>query len=1055
VAREFGVWAARALISTRTYFSKFQFRSELLETHSVTDQLEESNMSFPKGSSQSAPQAQAKQRTISSFFGPKTTTSKSSTKLAMDTSLPAPESTQPKRPSSENIQSSHTKKRRVLSDDEDEDPITVVVPQRNRANQSNQSNKADRTSKYIFSSSAALEDRQEETVEVRKKKDVLHKKFVQKLGRPDSLAEIRRRNHVITEEDADAGADEDDQDDQEDEDQPKRKPVSTKGSGKLTPMEKQYLEIKRKHLDKVIAYQVGYKYRFWGEDARIAAKELSIVCIPGKFRFDEHPSEAHLDRFASASIPIARLHVHVKRLVTAGHKVGVVQQLETPALKKVGDNRNQPFKRELTNVYTQGTYVDEVDSPEGLDSSMSGYILCLTESNIRPGDDEKVKIGIVAVQPSIGSILYDEFEDGFMRGELETRLLHTSPCEYIIIGDLSPATHKLVKHLANSRRSAGSIKARIEYSNKSLPAEAISHISNFYADKIKNSTNTDESTQVLDKVHQLSEAVTLCLSSLIKHLTEFGLEHIFDLTTNFISFNTRTHMLLNGNTLSSLEIYESSADDSKKSSLFWTMDRTKTRFGRRLLRNWVGRPLLDKTQLEDRLEAVEEIKDDSGNAASLKYLLSLVKGDLEKTLIRIYYKRASRPEVLGFLQSFQKIASEQVTGFKSQLIKGTLNALPKVLDQILGYLERISLQAAKEDDKYAFFRDEYESKDITEQKFGIATVEHELEKHKAVAAKELGRKNVQYTTISGIEYLIEVENTKHTLSKVPASWTKISNTKKFSRFHTPTVVKLINERNQCKEKLANACDDAFSAFLGDISTNYDSLRDCIQGLAVLDCLSSLAEIASQPNYCKPEFTTTNNITITQGRHPMVEQILLDGYVPNDIALSANATEETPSALLITGPNMGGKSSYVRSIALIVIMAQIGSYVPASSATLPLMDAVFTRMGAFDNMMRSESTFMVELGETADILRQASSRSLVILDELGRGTSTHDGVAIAEAVLRELVSRKVMTLFITHYQDLARIKVPRLRNVHVKFEERGEDITFLYEIGEGMAHRSYG
>jgi DNA mismatch repair protein MSH3 len=930
--------------------------------------------------------------------------------------------------------------------------VTVVTLQQNGTTSSN---KADRTSKYIFSNLPSLENNKDQTEEERRDKESLHQKFVEKLGRADSLADIRRRNHVIVEEDADGGADEDDPNDQEEEDQPRRKTVAATASGKLTPMEKQYLEIKRKHLDKIIAYQVGYKYRFWGEDARIAAKELSIVCIPGKYRFDEHPSEAHLDRFASASIPIARLHVHVKRLVTAGHKVGVVQQLETPALKKVGDNRNQPFKRELTNVYTQGTYVDEVDSQVGLDSSLSGYILCLTESNIRPGDDEKVRIGMVAVQPSIGSILYDEFEDGFMRGELETRLLHTSPCEYVIVGDLSPATHKLVKHLANARRSAGSIKARVEYSNKSLPAEAVSHISNFYAEKIKNGTSTGEQTQVLDKVHQLSELVTLCLSALIKHLTEFGLEHVFDLTTNFISFSMRTHMLLNGNTLTSLEIYQSSADDSEKSSLFWTMDRTKTRFGRRLLRNWVGRPLLDKAQLEDRLEAVEEVKDDSDLAAWLKHLLSLVKGDLEKTLIRIYYKRASRPEVLGFLQSVQKIASEQSHVFKSKVIRSTLKALPKVLDQVLRSLEKISLQAAKEDDKYLFFREDCESEDITDQKLGIAAVEHELEEHKAVAAKDLGRKNVQYATISGIEYLIEVENTKHTLSKVPASWTKISHTKKNSRFHTPTVVKLIHERNQYKEKLANACDEAFSAFLGDISTNYEELRDCIQGLAVLDCISSLAEIASQPNYCKPEFTTTNTISITQGRHPMVEQILLDSYVPNDIELSVNATEETPSALLITGPNMGGKSSYVRSVALIAIMAQIGSYVPASSATLPLMDAVFTRMGAFDNMMRGESTFMVELGETADILRQATSRSLVILDELGRGTSTHDGVAIAEAVLRELVSRKVMTLFITHYQDLARIKVTGLRNVHVKFEERGEHITFLYEVGEGMAHRSYG
>ena len=228
---------------------------------------------------------------------------------------------------------------------------------------------------------------------------------------------------------------------------------------------------------------------------------------------------------------------------------------------------------------------------------------------------------------------------------------------------------------------------------------------------------------------------------------------------------------------------------------------------------------------------------------------------------------------------------------------------------------------------------------------------------------------------------------------------------------------------------------------------------------MLDCLLSLAEVASQSGYVKPEFADQTGIHIQQGRHPMVEQLLLDAYVPNDIALSSSETR----ALLITGPNMGGKSSYVRATALIAIMGQIGSYVPAASAKLGMLDAVFTRMGAFDNMMAGESTFMVELSETSDILKQASSRSLVILDELGRGTSTHDGVAIAHAVLSHVVQEvKCLTLFITHYQTLSGMAKAyqngELRNVHMRFTESGEDgqdITFLYEVGEGVAHRSYG
>jgi DNA mismatch repair protein MSH3 len=947
-----------------------------------------------------------------------------------------------------------------------------------------------RTSKYIFSSSAIAVDEvaEDEPESEKRRKEALHKRFVQKLGRPDSIAEIKRRNNFISEDGPAEGENGEDEEGQEDEEPaPKKGQKAKKGgaraNGKLTPMEVQYLEIKRKHMDTVILYQVGYKYRFFGEDARIAAKVLSIVCIPGKFRFDEHPSEAHYDRFASASFPIARLHVHVKRLVSAGYKVGIVRQLETAALKAAGDNRNAPFVRKLTNVYTKGTYVDDL---EGLDGPVAapagsapatGYLLCLTESNARGyGNDEKVHVGIVAVQPATGSIIYDDFEDGFMRSEIETRLLHIAPCEYLIIGDLSSATDKLIKHLSGSKSNIFGDQARVEHVEKSktMAAQAYSHITSFYADKMETSVSTSENeqaNQILDKVHQLSEHVTMCLSAMITHLTEYGLEHIFDLTKNFQPFSARTHMLLNGNTLNSLEIYTNQTDNTEKGSLFWTLDRTKTRFGKRMLRNWVGRPLLDQKKLEERTSAVEELLDGerTSQVDKIKKMLSSVKSDLEKVLVRIYYEKASRPELLSFLQVLQRVANDfhhvknpNDAGFESKMLNEAIALLPRTGEYIIQFLDRINLQAAKNDDKYSFFRDEHETEDITDHKLGIATVEHELNEHRAVAASTLGKKKVEYATVAGIEFLIEVENSPASmLKKVPASWIVISKTKKFSRFHTPEVVRMLRERDQHKEALAAACDDAFTKLLREISTLHQPLRDCIQAMALLDCIFSLAEVASQPGYVKPTFTSSTQIHVAGGRHPMVEQLLLDSYVPNDITLSNRKTTATdPNALLITGPNMGGKSSYVRSVALISIMGQIGSYVPAQSAELGMLDAVFTRMGAFDNMMRGESTFMVELGETSDILKQATPRSLVILDELGRGTSTHDGVAIAEAVLSELVERGVMTLFITHYQQLARLEdalgEKGLKNVHMRFFEEGDEkITFLYEVGDGVAHRSYG
>lgn len=961
---------------------------------------------------------------------------------------------------------------------------------------------SERTSKYLFSSSPT---RDEENVEVdedaQRRKDKLHQKFVKKLGRPDSIAEIKRRNWHITEETEEAELGAEGEDDVEDEDvapkaasKGKKGVAAKKGSSKLTPMEKQVLEIKRQNMDTLLIVEVGYKFRFFGEDARIAAKELSIVCIPGKFRYDEHSSEAHIDRFASASIPVHRLHVHVKRLVAAGHKVGVVRQLETAALKAAGDNRNAPFVRKLTNLYTKGTYIDDVEGLEGPVEGPSGgapatgYLLCITENNAKGwGTDEKVHVGIVAVQPATGDVIYDDFEDGFMRSEIETRLLHIAPCEFLIVGDLSKATEKLVQHLSGSKTNVFGDKSRVERVDKpkTMAAQSYSHVSNFYAGKMKatNASEDEKASNLLDKVLRLAENVTICLSAMITHMSDYGLEHVFDLTKYFQSFSARSHMLLNGTTLTSLEVYQNQTDHSEKGSLFWTLDRTQTRFGQRLLRKWVGRPLLEKTKLEERIAAVEELKDGERTVSvdKIKHLLFKTKSDLEKSLIRIYYGKVSRslsspftfgltqtqctrPELLNVLQTMQRIANEFATvkspsdaGFQSSMINVAVAALPSIAEDVVTYLERINPQAAKDDDKYAFFRDSEETEDITEYKLGIVSVEHELDAHRAFAAEKVRKKKVEYVTVAGIEYLIEMDNTQ--LKNVPASWAKISGTKKVSRFHTPEVVRFIRERDQHKEALAAACDVAFTALLADISAKYQSFRDCVQALATLDCLLSLATVASQPGYVKPEYTDETCIAVKQGRHPMVEQLLLDTYVPNDTDLASDRTR----ALLITGPNMGGKSSYVRQVALIAIMGQIGSYVPAESAKLGMLDAVFTRMGAFDNMMAGESTFMVELSETSDILKQATPRSLIILDELGRGTSTHDGVAIAQAVLDHVVrDTKSLTLFITHYQNLSALakgfENGELKNVHMRFTEGGDggqDITFLYEVAEGVAHRSYG
>jgi DNA mismatch repair protein MSH3 len=1053
----------------------------------------------PKSSQSSQGLSQrSKQQTISSFFAPKPSqTPKAPPKPAPPAVSNGVDQDDDDEGSIPARQATPTRKRSIDEQHEDEQADRASPPKRVRiANDEPRSSLGnasaatlnaakppkitERTSKFLFSSSPAIRDEndtEDDVAATQKLREKLHEKFVKKLGRPDSFAELRRRNKIISEDNANGEEAEGEEEDEEEEPAPKptkgRKGAATKKASKLTPMELQYLDIKRKHLDTVIVMEVGYKFKFFGEDARTASKELGIVCIPGKFRYDEHPSEAHFDRFASASFPVHRLQVHVKRLVKANHKVGVVRQLETAALKAAGNNRNTPFVRKLTNLYTKGTYVDDI---EGLETptagaQSTGYLLCITETNAKGwGTDEKVQVGLVAVQPATGDIIYDDFEDGFMRSEIETRLLHIAPAEFLIVGDLSKATDKLIQHLSASKTNVFGDRSRVERVEKpkTMAAQAYSHISNFYAGKMKSSQEggSEQQGAILDKVHQLSEHVTICLSAMITYLSDYGLEHVFDLTKYFQPFSARSYMLLNGNTLSSLEIYQNQTDYTSKGSLFWTMDRTRTRFGQRLLRKWVGRPLIDKERLEERIAAVEELKEGEHTVAvdKVKFLLGKIKSDLEKVLIRIYYKKCSRPELLAALQTLQDISSQYLSaktpeqsGFSSTLLSEAVSNVPQIYEDVNNFLENINARAAKDDDKYGFFREEFEAEDINDLKLSIASVEDDLNTHRKDAAAKLGKTKVDYVTVAGIEYLIEVKRKSMEEKKVPASWQQISATKTILRFHTPEVKRMLQERDQYKESLAAACDAAFKRLLDDISSRYQSLRDCVSSLATLDALLSLATLANQPGYVKPTFVDTTELDIIGGRHPMVEQLLLDAYVPNDVHLSQDATR----ALLVTGPNMGGKSSYVRSAALIAIMGQIGSYVPASSAKLGMLDAVFTRMGALDNMLKGESTFMVELNETSDILRSATNRSLIILDELGRGTSTFDGVAIAEAVL-DYVIRDIgaLTLFITHYQHLARLQHRfdgELKNVHMSFEERdgGKEVVFLYEVAEGTSHRSYG
>ncbi|KAJ3189335.1 Mismatch repair protein msh3 [Gaertneriomyces sp. JEL0708] len=828
---------------------------------------------------------------------------------------------------------------------------------------------------------------------------------------------------------------------------PKEPARRGKAASKYTPLEQQYLDIKGQNPDCLLIVEVGYKFRFFEDDAKIAAKELNIV--------------AYMDHsMYTASIPTHRLHVHVKKLVQNGYKVGVVRQMETAALKAVGDNKSGPFVRKLTNVYTKGTFIDD-----DVDDVRASYLLCINEEESNTGGVSAVAFSLVAVNLHTGDVVFDEFNDNHMRNELETRLVHFQPTEILLPAEpLTDMTEKLIKHLY--RFGAATDIVRIERLTEAFVdhSHARRILAEFYEKPLIEGTVSPEDTSSTAELY--SQAMTLprpvltCLAALVKYLGRFQLENVLRLTKLFSPFSSVATMILNADTLRSLEIYNNSADGEEKNSLFAVINHTKTKFGRRLLRKWVGKPLVQIAQLKERVDAVHElIKEELNGQAAVHKIKGVIAQlpDLEKSICRIYYGRSSPSEVYSTLVAFDKITSTITPGteaqFTSPLLRKIFGSLPAMKKDVLRFRSLINESAAKENDKINVFSNDSEWDGIAHYKEGIRDVEAALDAHLHDIRKEVKKPSLTYVTVAGIPYLIEVPVSQ--ASKVPRDWVKISSTKSVARFHSSVITEKIKERDRCREQLQAACDAAYKQFLGQIASRYETVRDIVQNIGVIDCLLSLAVVASQPGYCKPEFVQESIVQVKQGRHPIGET-LVSSYVANDIDLRPDR-----SCLLITGPNMGGKSSYIRQVALTVVLGQIGSYVPAESARIGIFDCVFTRMGASDDMAGGRSTFMKELQETSDIIRSATCRSLVILDELGRGTSTHDGTAIAYATLRYfLESVKCFTLFVTHYPMLGRLEMehPSLTNAHMAFYETATEentIVFLYKLTAGLANKSYG
>uniref|UniRef100_A0A8C0AR61 DNA mismatch repair protein MSH3 n=1 Tax=Buteo japonicus TaxID=224669 RepID=A0A8C0AR61_9AVES len=831
-----------------------------------------------------------------------------------------------------------------------------------------------------------------------------------------------------------------------------------------TPLELQFIEMKKQYKDAVLCVECGYKYRFFGEDAEIAAKELNIYC--------------HQDHnFMTASIPSHRLFVHVRRLVAKGYKVGVIKQMETAALKAAGENKSSLFSRKLTHLLNVNPLLkldDSVDVEEVTTDVPDNYLLCICENGENLKDRKKgdTVIGIMAIQPTTGEVIFDSFRDCASRLELESRVLRLQPVEIILPSSLSDQSEKLINSITSMRLRDDRIRIErmetlhFEYSH------AFQLITDFYAKEVPDTTGP----QKLSVILSLDKPVICSLAAVIAYLKEFNLERMLYNPSNFKRLSSETeYMTINGTTMKNLEILQNQTDMKTKGSLLWVLDHTKTSFGRRRLKKWVTQPLMKSSEINARLDAVSEILlSESSVFGQIRNLLCKLP-DIERGLCSVFHKKCSTQEFFLIVSTLSRLDLEIQalvpvihSHVKTPLLQNALLEIPELLSPVKHYLKILNEEAAKTGDKTQLFKDLTDFPVIRKRKEEILDVLSKIQLHLLDIRKQIKNPSAEYVTVSGQEFMIEVKNSHK--SSVPSDWVMVSSTKAVSRFHSPFIIENYRHLNQLREQLVLDCSAEWLNFLDHFSEHYHPVSKAIGHLATVDCLFSLAQVAKQGDYCRPTVQDNRQeIIIKNGRHPVIDVLLgeQDQYVPNTTNLSVSSGERV---MIITGPNMGGKSSYIKQVALITVMAQIGSYVPAEESTIGVVDGIFTRMGAADNIYKGRSTFMEELTDTAEIIRKATSRSLVILDELGRGTSTHDGIAIAYATLEHFIRDvESLTLFVTHYPsvcELEKVYPEKVGNYHMAFlvneeesaEQKGtnpEFITFLYQITKGVSARSYG
>ena len=779
---------------------------------------------------------------------------------------------------------------------------------------------------------------------------------------------------------------------------------------RLTPLMVQYFEIKNKYKDCLLFYRLGDFYELFYEDAIVVSQELGLT-LTGK-------NVGQPERAPMCGVPFHSSDTYVARLIEKGYKVAICEQMEDPRLAK------GLVKREVIRVVTPGTILDA----KALDETKNHYITAVVAS--------KGGFGLAVCDVSCGDFFAAEFTSAGAGNKLLSELGRLNPAE-LLSNDFFlslPLAEVLSKRL--DLRPTPCADWMFDYAGAQKTLKSHFHV------------ETLDGYGLRDKRLAVQAA-----GGLLAYLSETqmnGLEHISRLRT----YSDRDFMLLDIQTRRNLELCENQRDKGKKGSLLWVLDRTKTPMGARMLRTWVEQPLLEAAAIQRRLDGVEELKDDPFFRDELREDLSRVK-DFERIMSRVVYETANGRDLLALKHSIENLPE------LGRVLKKGKSGYITELQETWDGLENIGalLEKAISEDTPFTVREGGMLKSGFDPDLDILiraaeegeTWIRELEERERNAT---GIKNlkVRYNKVFG--YYIEV--TRSNLELVPEHYIRKQTLAAAERYTTPELNDLAELILGSADKRVDLEYTLFCQIRDAVALEVDRVLQAAGRVAQLDCLCALAETAAACRYVKPTLTTDGSLRIVAGRHPVVEQVQDVVFVPNDTFLDTGDDRLN----IITGPNMAGKSTYMRQVALIVLMAQMGRFVPADEALLPVTDRVFTRVGASDDLSAGQSTFMVEMVEVANILNHATQNSLLILDEIGRGTSTFDGLSIAWAVLEYIADEKTLgakTLFSTHYHELTELegKLPGVKNYCVTVKEQGEDIIFLRKIVRGGADQSYG